>query len=506
MDRPCLLHSVVCAASLGIAAFAFGQSSEANGPGAQQADKARVSPTAPGDSDKPQSTGSTAKPYDKERWVEDYSYLKDHPRTDFFDPIKYIPLGVEDWYASFGGELRDRYENYNHGTFGGGAQDRDGYNLSRLLLDADLHFGANFRVFAEGRGAWEEGRLGGPRGRDRDEADLEQGFADFMLPFSKDSKLTVRIGRQELVFGAERLIGPADWNNARKNNDGVRVTFTSHNSQLDGFITRPVQVQRYQFDSADNATVFAGVYESMQLPDLMPGAKTKAEAYALYVERNNQKIGDDGTGRERRYTLGARLSGAPKPFDYDVEADYQGGTFKNEDIQAYSLATEVGYNAADLALKPRAFVGFDIASGDRHPGGRMETFDQLFPTGHTYFGYMDFIGRQNIIDLHPGFDFTLAENAHFIKKLTLRSEYHQFWRQSVTDSTYDATNAVVRANTSGTGARNIGSEIDMLLRWQVDRHLSSYVGYSHFFHGSYIQNTGPHKDVDFTYVAATYTF
>jgi hypothetical protein len=286
----------------------------------------------------------------------------------------------------------------------------------------------------------------------------------------------------------------------------VRVTFTSHNNQLDAFITRPVQVQKFQFDSSDNTTLFAGIYDSLQLPDFMPGAKTLAEAYVLYVERKGQIIGADGTGRERRYTLGGRLTGKPKPFDYDVEADYQGGSFNNEDIQAYSLATEGGYNFEQVMFKPRAFVGFDIASGDRHAGGRMETFDQMFPSGHTFFGYIDFIGRQNIIDLHPGFDFTLMEKHRLVEKLTLRSEYHQFWRQSVNDVIYDTSAAVFRANTSGTRSRNVGSEIDMLLRWDIDRHLGTYFGYSHFFHGSYIQDTGPHKDVDFTYAAVTYTF
>src|SRR3982750_1285448 len=40
------------------------------------------------------------------RYDEDYRYLKDarYP-TDFWDPIKYVPLwGRDDWYLSLGGE------------------------------------------------------------------------------------------------------------------------------------------------------------------------------------------------------------------------------------------------------------------------------------------------------------------------------------------------------------------------------------------------------------------
>ena len=46
--------------------------------------------------------------YDIERWNEDYSYLR-YPgsHTDFFDPIKYIPLNATgDSYLSFGGQAQ----------------------------------------------------------------------------------------------------------------------------------------------------------------------------------------------------------------------------------------------------------------------------------------------------------------------------------------------------------------------------------------------------------------
>src|SRR5207302_1123860 len=125
-------------------------------------------------------------PYKLERWDENYSYLKDPAqRTDFFDPIKYIPLAADgDWYLTF-----DRYESFNHNNFGAGPQDRDGYNLARLSVYADLHYRDSFRVFAEVRGAFENGRTGGPRGADLDQLDLQQGFADFTLPINSTTKV-----------------------------------------------------------------------------------------------------------------------------------------------------------------------------------------------------------------------------------------------------------------------------------------------------------------------------
>jgi len=139
------------------------------------------------------------------------------------------------------------------------------------------------------------------------------------------------------------------------------------------------------------------------------------------------------------------------------------------------------------------------------PSGDLETFNQLFPLGHAYFGYIDVIGRQNIIDLHPGLELQLLKEARHAKKVTLRAEHHLFWRESDDDAVYSAAGTVLRAD-NGSGAAYIGQETDLLLNWQIDRHWSAYVGYSHFFPGDFIQETGPAGDIDFVYAALQFTF
>src|SRR6266516_4701312 len=147
------------------------------------------------------------------RWSEDYSYLKDPARrTDGFDPIKYIPLNAAgDWYLSLGGQARYRYELFNNNNFGAGPQDDDGYHLGRFLAHADLHLGENLRGFFQVKSALEDGRVGGPRPSDADEFDVQQAFVDLKLPLPPgrtESAVTLRFGRQELLYGAQRLIGP----------------------------------------------------------------------------------------------------------------------------------------------------------------------------------------------------------------------------------------------------------------------------------------------------------
>jgi hypothetical protein len=477
---------------------------------------AASAPAAP-DSPRPGTGTGPPPPYAPLRQAEDYSYLKDPAkRADLFDPIKYIPLNSSgDWYLSLGGQARYRYDLFNNNNFNTGPQDEDGFHLGRFLGHADLHLGESLRGFVQVKSALEDGRVGGPRPIDADEIDIQQAFVDFKLPLPlgpSGSTVTFRAGRQELTYGAQRLIGPLDWANTRRTFEGAKaiVQFSKTHS-LDLFWVRPVLVDKEEPNDGDGNASFAGVYDTLGLPSVFGAdARSKLELYGLVLNRTNAAWPTEGAGDEDRYTVGARFSSNPKPFDLDVEADYQFGKFRSGDISAWAVAAEAGYTFAGTPFTPRPFIGLDTASGDRDRNdGDLQTFNQLFPTGHPHLGYIDVVGRQNVIDVRPGFELTPLENKPWAKKVTLRTEYHLFWRESTNDALYADSGAALR----GTGAigaaadaSEIGSELDLLLNWQIDRHAAAYFGYSHFFPGDFISQTGADGDIDFVYAALTYTF
>ena len=114
-------------------------------------------------------TGSGVPAYKLLRYNEDYSYLKDPDRrTDFWDPIKYIPIGDrEDWYVSFGAQLRPWFQFYNNFNFGT-TPGPNAFLTQRYLFHGDFHFGPNIRFFGQLVSGLENGRIGGPL-RDIDE-------------------------------------------------------------------------------------------------------------------------------------------------------------------------------------------------------------------------------------------------------------------------------------------------------------------------------------------------
>src|SRR6476646_3782076 len=292
--------------------------------------------------------------YSIERWDEDFSYLKDpHNRSDFFDPIKYIPLNREgDWYLSLGGQLRYRYDYFNNSGFGSGVQDEDGFHLFRQLYHVDAHFGPNLRAFVQLGSGLLYGRKGGGRTGDIDTVDIQQAFADLTVPLSQENSMTVRVGRQELIYGAQRLISPNDWINVRRTFDGGKLSFSFPHDALDLFLVRPVLIDKYHLNSNDDHTAFAGIYNVAEFSNFLPGAHSKLDTYLLLLDQNRSTT-TEVAGNSDIFTLGVRPHANPVPWDLDLEADWQFGRRDDRAINAYSIATEAGYTLANAKFTPR---------------------------------------------------------------------------------------------------------------------------------------------------------
>ncbi|WP_428978619.1 alginate export family protein [Chenggangzhangella methanolivorans] len=58
------------------------------------------------------------------------------------------------------------------------------------------------------------------------------------------------------------------------------------------------------------------------------------------------------------------------------------------------------YTFSAVPLRPFVELKANVISGDRGPGGRLGTFNALFPKG-KYFGEIGLIGPANLVNLHP---------------------------------------------------------------------------------------------------------
>ena len=433
------------------------------------------------------------------RWKEDWSGLKGLDRSqtgDFFDPMKFIPLNADgSVWISFGGAARLRLESFANFNF---APENDAtYFLYHFLLHGDLHVTQFVRVYFEGIHADITDRElpGGQRPQDVNSLDLNQAFLDVSLPFAGGS-LTLRGGRQSFSFGKQRLVSPLPWGNSYRHWDGFTAILDTHGWNATGFWSEFAPVDKYKFEDPDGQTKLYGLYVTSGKPVDPLGV----DLYFLGLDKEDPVAFNGTTGHEDRYTIGGRLFGASHGFDYELENAYQFGRIGPGDISAWMLATEGGYTFKKVCGSPRLWLGFDYASGDDGAGGDVGTFNQLFPLGHAYFGYIDAIGRQNIVDLHPGVSVKCAAD-----KLKLTAEGHFFWRAEAADALYNAGGAVIRRGAPGT-SKDVGTELDLVANYRFNPHLAVEAGFCRFFAGKFIRQTGPDSDTNFFYLQSEFYF
>ncbi len=441
--------------------------------------------------------------YQNLRQNEDWSVLANPGGVqghDFFDPIKYIPLTDDgSIWLSLGGQVRERVENWNEFNFGAPitAVHDDTFLYSRLMWHADLHLGSVVRIFLQERSAFSTHRslTGGVKGN-VDELDFENAFIDVKVPVSESARLTLRAGEQEIAFGRERFVGASDWTNTRRTWYGFSGILDSGKSNLTFFWGRPVRITEYHFNPPDSGTQLYGLDFNRKLP--APWGNLELYWYGL----NNRSATYDGTtGPENRHTFGGRNLNqiGNSGFDYDLEGNVQVGSLGMRSIRAGSIAPQLGYTVRKIRGTPRFYFGSDYASGG-HPGtGSVGSFNVLFPTSHDTLGYADIVGRENVIDLNGGVGVNPA------RKWKVRLNTYSYWRASTSDAFYDKRGAVIRAASLGT-ARKTGAEADLTVRYQHDVHTVIQLGYSHFFPGPFVLQSGPHEPVDFLYTFLQFTF
>lgn len=317
-------------------------------------------------------------------------------------------------------------------------------------------------------------------------------------------EFSVTIGRQILLYGDERLIGPLDWSNLSRTFDAVKAHYAPTKDWfLDAFVSSVVVADSDEFNFSDfldgNDTgrnqIFSGLYFSTTA--LCPLGST-TDFYVLELHEE-YAVGDTDF-----VTLGTRVKAditKTGGWDYETEMAVQFGEVKGKDLSAFAGHWGAGYVWTQLAWKPRLFGEYNFGTGDGNAkDGDVETFQNLFPTNHKFYGYMDAFSWQNIHN--PAVSFSVQPT----KVTKLQLDYHAFWLADTNDAWYRA-NGVTQVRPLKASAGNfVGTELDVTASWKVHKNLSLLAGYCHFFSGDTAKATGASDDADFGYVQATIDF
>jgi hypothetical protein len=450
----------------------------------------------------------------------DFRYLDqvDGKPVDCFDDIKRIHLGglfgscADDWLLSVGGEFRYRLMNEIDSRLT--AKDNR-YDLTRTRVYGDLWYKDLFRVYVEYYDAQSYSQDLPPLPIDVNHSDLLNAFVDIKLAEIDDHPVYARVGRQELLYGSQRLISPLDWANTRRTFEGAKVFWHNDKWSFDAFWTRPVPVSPGRFDAADANRQFAGAWASYR-----PDAKQTFDAYYLYLD-NDIRVGTGfvpgGRGGYDLNTIGGRWNGwapvaelmpgrgcggAEGNLLWDFEGGMQLGDFSARNVVAGFATAGVGYCFKGLPMQPQFWAYFDYASGtpDLTGTGVFSTFNQLFPFGHYYLGYLDLVGRENIKD----WNFQLT--CYPTKWVTLLAQYHVFNLSQAGDALYGPAPGypIERLSPNGSAGTDVGQELDLYADFRLSRHQSVLIGWSKLYEGNFIRNSGPSVSPELFYVQYTF--
>ena len=423
-----------------------------------------------------------------------------------------------------GGQARVRFEAKDgYAVPGAGATavdfSRSTPDNNYWLFREKVHVGWNsswIRIYAEGRDSesFKDKRTPEP---EEDVFDLHQAWIG--LGNSKEFPITAKVGRQEFIYGDERLIGASDWTNLGRVFDAAKLRWEGSMGWVDAFVGRPVLANDGEFNVSNDYDYFSGVYASTKT--LIP----KQETQVFVLSRNTGEFSPTATtgipqagGPTARdiVTIGLRVKSLPGEFgawDYGAELAGQFGGYddlalkRTLDQQAFASHLSGGYTFKETTGTPRLGLEYNYSSGDSNPTDRVHgTFDNLFPTNHKFYGFMDFFSWQNLHDVR------LSSSIKPIKGLTLSADYHAFWLADTGDYFYGVTGAPRKSGGYGINTANdafVGSEIDLIAAYTVKNFGVLQAGYGHFFRGGYVDQSlpvGQSKDANWVYLSAQFTF
>ncbi len=224
------------------------------------------------------------------------------------------------------GEFRERMEGFDGLGFNSTREDL--YWLSRFRVNATVTASKSLSFQAQVQDARVAKKTVGPTGTPfKAPFDLRTAFADVG---AATGPVTIRAGRQELVYGEQRLVGHVSWLNAARTFDGVKATFRTKAFSADVFATSVVRILDGEFDKSGNGNRFAGVYGTTT--KLIPQASV--EPYVLFKRDVSLRAEAGGLGTLNETTAGVRIAGKlPARFDYGVEMALQRGSLGTDDDQ-----------------------------------------------------------------------------------------------------------------------------------------------------------------------------
>lgn len=266
--------------------------------------------------------------------------------------------------------------------------------------------------------------------------------------------LSLKIGRQEVVYDDHRIFGSVGWAQQARSHDMAIF-------KLDGDLKLHLGIAHHE-NGGLTSNYYSGpdLYKDLQF--LWANTKISDLTISfLALNKGNTKYPNDTTGtKETVYTqtLGPRLSYNTGGIGFAGYFYYQTG----ESLSAYDLGIEASYKISD-GLK--AVAGYELLSGNDFTTTDQEAFTPFFGTNHKFNGFMDYFYVGNHVG-SIGLSDVYVKGIYKAGKFTAQAHAHIFGAAEA-PATFDGT--------------SLGTEIDLVFTYKISDVSAIACGYSQMF-------------------------
>jgi hypothetical protein len=420
----------------------------------------------------------------------------DGPNPDgWLFPITEANEHLPSW-IQLGGQFRDRAEGAVHIDYG---PVNDGYDLTQLRLGMYVRPVKWFEVVAVTQDSRVFFNQHVPSQPPYENVwDIREAYA--RIGSDTEGLLDLVVGRQMFSFGDERVIGPSDWANMGRTFDTVRLDLHPKNVNVSIFAASVINAIGAHIDHHIEGNNLYGIYISFR--KLVPHAVL--DPYLLWrVAPGNIPLPETaGRGAMSEVTGGARLAGTlPQDFAYDIEMNKQTGSLGLYSIDAWAGHWNVGKTFVNTPGKPRPFVEYNYATGNRNPQSNIwTTHDQIYPSSHDKMEFADQFGWCNIKDLRVGVMQKLAKRWEFTEMV------NNLWLATKNDAVYSASGAPYIAPHPNATSTHLGTEVDLIGTFKQNAHVTYGSGIAYLFTGAFLKQATLGKSYSYPFANVTYVF
>ncbi len=225
-----------------------------------------------------------------------------------------------------------------------------------------------------------------------------------------------QLGRQQLSYDDERILGAADWNVNGNWHDALRLGYESPMHKVHAIVAWNQNEENVRGRFYDMTMP----YKTMQTL----WYHFQAETFPIGVSVIGMNLGREsvkGTAGKMKFmqTVGTDITLKPANLDLHGAFYYQmGQQADGMDVQAWMASGSAAYT---FMPELKLHAGYDYLSGNDNAGLKVKAFDALYGTHHKFYGAMDFFPGTLFTGLQ---DIQGGVTSQVIKDLTLQANYH----------------------------------------------------------------------------------